>query len=187
MNRVEIKIGGFGGQGVILAGMIIGRGAALYDGKDSTLTQSFGPEARGGACSAQVVVSDERNLYPCVSHPDVLVAMSQPAYDKFIGEVKPGGLVLYETGLVNPHAEKHPGLRFYGIPAAQFAEEMGRSMVLNIVMTGFFTALADVVSVDAVQKAVTDSVPRGTQVLNQEAFNKGYTYGKGLKEGTVQA
>ena len=102
MSRVEIKIGGFGGQGVILAGMIIGRAAAIYDHKDATLTQSFGPEARGGACSAQVVVNTERNLYPMVSSPDVLVVMSQPAFDKFLPEVKPDGLILYESSLVSP-------------------------------------------------------------------------------------
>ena len=105
MSRLEIKIGGFGGQGVILCGMIMGRAASIYDNKDATLTQSFGPEARGGACSAQVVVSSERNLYPCVTQPDILVVMSQPAYDKYITEIKPGALVLFEEILADE--EKH--------------------------------------------------------------------------------
>jgi 2-oxoglutarate ferredoxin oxidoreductase subunit gamma len=179
MSRLEVKIGGFGGQGVILAGMILGRAAALHDGKDATLTQSFGPEARGGACSAQVVISRERNLYPCVTRPDILVVMSQPAYDKFILGVKPGGLVLYEENLVTP-ADLPQGCRAFGIPATRFAEEMGRKMVLNIVMLGFFAAVSDTVAKDAMEKAVAESVPRGTQLLNQDAFTRGYEFGAAL-------
>ncbi|NMB74395.1 MAG: pyruvate ferredoxin oxidoreductase [Myxococcales bacterium] len=178
-QRVELKIGGFGGQGVILAGMIMGRGAAIHDGLDATLTQSFGPEARGGACSAQVVLSPDRNLYPCVSHPDILVVMSQPAYDKFIGEVKPGALLLYEESLVKPEPLP-PGVKAYGIPATQLAEELGRRMVLNIVMVGFLAALTDAVSLEAVKKALAESVPKGTEKLNLDAFQKGFEYGRKL-------
>jgi 2-oxoglutarate ferredoxin oxidoreductase subunit gamma len=181
MSRVEVKIGGFGGQGVILAGIILGRAAAIYDGKDATMTQSFGPEARGGACSAQVVVSSERNLYPCVVNPDILAVMSQPAYEKFIAEVKPDALVLFEESLVIPH-DLPPGCRAYGIPATRIAEEMGRKMVLNIVMLGFFTALADVVSADAVSKAIADSVPPGTHKLNQDAFIRGHEFGQEIRK-----
>jgi 2-oxoglutarate ferredoxin oxidoreductase subunit gamma len=181
MSRVEVKIGGFGGQGVILSGIILGRAAALHDGKDATLTQSFGPEARGGACSAQVVISRERNLYPCVTRPDVLVVMSQPAYDKFIVDMNPGGLVLYEENLVKPRDESK-NLKTFGIPATKIAEGMGRKMVLNIVMLGFFTALSGMVAVEAVENAVAESVPRGTQKLNQDAFRRGYNYGMELKK-----
>ena len=181
MSRLEIKIGGFGGQGVILCGMIMGRAASIYDNKDATLTQSFGPEARGGACSAQVVVSSERNLYPCVTQPDILVVMSQPAYDKYITEIKPGALVLFEEILVKP-GPRPQGSRIYGIPATRFAEELGRSMVLNIVMLGFFTALSNLVALDAMKKAVADSVPRGTLKLNEDAFMKGYHYGLELQK-----
>ncbi|MBN2495778.1 MAG: 2-oxoacid:acceptor oxidoreductase family protein [Deltaproteobacteria bacterium] len=180
MSRTEIKIGGLGGQGVILAGMILGRAAALYDDMDATLTQSFGPEARGGACSAQVVVNTERNLYPCVTRPDILVVMSQPAYERFVMEVKPGALVLYEESLVETH-HLPEGCRAFGIPATRFAEELGRRMVLNIIMVGFLTALADVVSVEAARKAVVDSVPKGTEKLNLGAFEKGYEFGLDIK------
>jgi 2-oxoglutarate ferredoxin oxidoreductase subunit gamma len=176
MSRVEVKIGGFGGQGVILCGMILGRAAALHDGKDATLTQSFGPEARGGACSAQVVLSRERNLYPCVESPDILVVMSQPAYDKFIPDVVDEGLVLFEDILVKPMSSDR-GIRMYGIPATRIAEEMGRKMVLNIVMLGFLAALSDVVAAEAVEKAVAELVPRGTQKLNQDAFRRGFNFG----------
>jgi 2-oxoglutarate ferredoxin oxidoreductase subunit gamma len=182
MSRVEIRISGFGGQGVILAGIILGRAAALHDGKDATLTQSFGPEARGGACSAQVVLSRERNLYPCVNRPDILVAMSQPAYDKYITELADNALVLYEENLVDP-VDLPQGCRSYGIPATRFAEDIGRKMVLNIIMLGFVTALSDAVSSQAVKKAVAESVPRGTQKLNEDAFDRGYAYGLSLKDG----
>lgn len=181
MSRVEVKIGGFGGQGVILAGMILGRAAALHDGKDATLTQSFGPEARGGACSAQVVIDTERNLYPCVTRPDILLVMSQPAYEKFVTGVQPDGLVLYEQALVEP-GDLPAGCRVYGIPATRFAEDMGRKMVLNIVMLGFFTAVSGLVAKDAMEQAVAESVPRGTQKLNQDAFTRGYEYGVQLLE-----
>lgn len=180
MDRVEIKIGGFGGQGVILAGMIVGRAAALYENKDATLTQSFGPEARGGSCSAQVVISSERNLFPGVLKPDILMVMSQPAYDKFVGDINPNGLLLYEESLVKT-GDLPSGVRSYGIPATRLAEQLGRKMVLNIVMVGFLTALADLVSYDGAKKAVVDSVPKGTENLNLEAFNQGYEFGRKLR------
>ncbi|HOX46546.1 MAG TPA: 2-oxoacid:acceptor oxidoreductase family protein [Myxococcota bacterium] len=180
MSRTEIKIGGFGGQGVILAGMIIGRAAALHDDKDATLTQSFGPEARGGACSAQVVVSTERNLYPCVTAPDVLVVMSQPAYEQYVGGIRPDALVLYESSLVEPNGLP-AGCRSFGIPATSFAEELGRRMVLNIVMLGFFAALCDVVSEGAIRQALAASVPKGTERLNLDAFTRGLDYGRALR------
>jgi len=181
VSRVEIKIGGFGGQGVILAGIIIGRAAALHDGKDATLTQTFGPEARGGACSAQVVISRERNLYPVVTCPDVLVVMSQPAFDKFSLDISPQGLVLYEESLVSP-GELQAECKAFGIPATRFAEEMGRKMVLNIIMLGFFAALSDLVAAEAIKEAISESVPAGTQKLNLNAFTRGYNYGLELRK-----
>ncbi len=181
MSRVEIKIGGFGGQGVILAGQIIGRAGALYNGKEATLTQSFGPEARGGSCSAQVVISTTRNLYPCVTNPDVLMIMSQPAYDKYASELRSGALLLFEESLVKPIALP-AGVQAYGIPAVRLAEELGHKMVLNIVMVGFFAALADVVTLVAIRKSVVDLVPPGTEKLNLDAFDRGYTFGCALRK-----
>ncbi len=182
MSRMEIKIGGFGGQGVILTGMIIGRAAAIYDGRSATLTQSFGPEARGGACSAQLVICDEKSFFPFVVKPDILTVMSQPACDKFGGELKPGGVLLYESSLVDPNRLPVPAKKF-GINATSIAEQMGRRMVLNIVMLGFFAALADVVQAEAVRKAVEDLVPRGTTRLNLDAFQRGFEAGVKLKQG----
>jgi 2-oxoglutarate ferredoxin oxidoreductase subunit gamma len=177
MATTEIKIGGLGGQGVILSGMIIGKAAALFDGKDATMTQAFGPEARGSACSAQLIVSDAPILYPYVTRPDILVTMSQEAYARFSPAIADDGVLLIEDELVK--LGKLPsGVKVLGIPATRLAEELGRKLVLNIVMVGFFAAAAtEVVSADALRKAVVDSVPAGTEKLNLSAFDLGFEHG----------
>jgi 2-oxoglutarate ferredoxin oxidoreductase subunit gamma len=179
MGISEIKIGGFGGQGVILTGIIIGRAASIYDDKFATMTQAFGPEARGSACSSQVIVSGDPILYPYVTHPGILVVMSQEAFTKFYPQMPDEGLLLYESDLVQTNGLK-PGIQPFGIPATRFAEELGRKMVLNIVMTGFFTAVTGVIGMEAMRKAVEASVPPGTESLNLQAFQKGYDYGAEL-------
>lgn len=179
MTTTEIKFGGLGGQGVILAGIITGKAAALFDNKEATLTQAFGPEARGSACSAQVVVSDGKILYPYVTRPRILVSMSQDAYNKFSPEVANGGLLLIEQDMVKPDPIPNDA-KVFGVPATRIAEELGRRMVLNIVMVGFFTSVAKVVGVDAMRKAVEDSVPRGTTDLNLKAFDRGFEWGEKL-------
>lgn len=176
MRLTEIRIAGFGGQGVILSAMVIGKAYAIFEGMHATMTQSFGPESRGGACSAQLVLSDEPILYPYVTRPDVLVAMSQEAYSKFAPELRPGGLLLVEQDLVR--LCKFPeGARVYGIPATRLAEELGRRMVLNIVMVGFFGSVTGLVGEAALAKAIEDSVPPALRELNLKAFRKGYEYG----------
>jgi 2-oxoglutarate ferredoxin oxidoreductase subunit gamma len=175
----EIRIAGFGGQGVILAAAVVGKAAAIYQGGYATMTQSFGPEARGGSSSAQVILSSEPILYPYVTHPDVLVVMSQEAYKRFAPQLKPGGVLITEQELV--HIDKLPsGIRVYGVPATRLAEELGRKVVLNIVMVGFFGAVTNLVDPDALRKAVADSVPPAMQKLNLQAFDKGFEYGATL-------
>lgn len=176
MSQVEIKIGGFGGQGVILAGEILGRAAAIYDGKQATFTRSFGPEARGGACNAQIIVSDEKIFYPYVTRPDVLAVMSQAAYDRFASELSPTGLLLIESDLVRIRSLAE-GQRLHAIAATRIAEELGRKIVLNMVMLGFFAAVTGIVSHDSMEKAIIESVPKGTEELNLKAFEKGYEEG----------
>ncbi len=184
MERTEIRIAGFGGQGVILAGMIIGRAASIYQDLQATLVQSFGPEARGGACSAQVVLAQDTIHFPYVEHSDILVVMSQEASRIFAPRVRAGGMILYEQDLVS--AESFPeGVRAFGVPATRIAEELRRSMILNIVMVGFFTAVTGTISRKAASDAVRSSVPAGTESLNLRAFDRGFEYGSGLfeKEG----
>jgi len=179
MGSSGIRIAGFGGQGVILAGIVIGKAAAIHDGKFATLTPSFGPEARGSACSAQLIVSDEPILYPYLTQPDILVVMSQEAHTRFGAGLKPAGMLLYEQDLIHLDNTTQ-GIRHYGIPATRFAEELGRKLVLNMVMVGFVTALAGLATPQAVRKAIADSVPKGTENLNLAAFQKGLEFGQGL-------
>jgi 2-oxoglutarate ferredoxin oxidoreductase subunit gamma len=176
MRLTEIRVAGFGGQGVILAAMVIGKAASIFQGGHATMTQNFGPESRGGACSAQVILSGDPILYPYVTSPDVLIAMSQEAYTRFAPELKPGGLLLVEQDLV--HLGKLPeGARVYGVPATRLAEELGRRMVLNVVMVGFFAAVTGLLEEQALRAAVEDSVPPAFRELNLKAFQKGLEYG----------
>jgi 2-oxoglutarate ferredoxin oxidoreductase subunit gamma len=180
MAKTEIRVGGLGGQGVILCGHIIGKAASIFDQKHSTLIQAFGPEARGSACSAQVTVADEAIGYPYVKNPDILVVMSPDAYTQFAPQLKPTGILLYEDELITVDERLPKGVRAYGVPATRFAEELGRRLVLNIVMVGFFTGVTGLVSLGAVERAVRDSVPKGTEDLNMRALRKGYEYGHEL-------
>src|SRR3989304_3127627 len=100
--KTEIRIAGLGGQGVILAGYILGKTASIYSNKHATLTQSYGPESRGSACSAQVILSDSEIFYPALIKPDILLVMSQEAETKFSGQVKKEGIILYDSSLVTP-------------------------------------------------------------------------------------
>jgi 2-oxoglutarate ferredoxin oxidoreductase subunit gamma len=175
----EIRIAGFGGQGVILAAAVIGKAAAIFQGGYATMVQAFGPEARGGSSSAQVILSDEPVLYPYITTPDILVVMSQEAADRFTPQLKPGGILITEQELVR--VDRYPpGVRAFGVPATRMAEELGRKMVMNVVMTGFFGAVACLFPPDALRKAVADSVPQATQKLNLQAFEKGFEYGSQL-------
>lgn len=179
MRLTEIRVAGFGGQGVILCATVIGKAASIYQGGFATMTQSFGPEARGGSSSAQVILSDAPIHYPYVTRPDILVVMSQEAYTRFSPELKPGGMLLIERDLVRLAGPVHD-VRCYGVPATRLAEELGRKMVLNVVMVGFFGAVAGLVPVGALRQAVADSVPSAMQKLNLDAFDKGYEYGARL-------
>jgi 2-oxoglutarate ferredoxin oxidoreductase subunit gamma len=179
MSATEIKFAGLGGQGVILAGIIIGRAASIYENKYATLTQSFGPEARGSACSAQVILSNEKILYPYVTRPEILMALSQEAFNKFLPEARDNAIVIIEEELVRPKGLKS-GMKVFGIPATRLAEELGRKMILNIVMVGFFTAVTRLIDYEAVKEAVKASVPHGTEHMNLRAYERGYEYGQAL-------
>ena len=180
MPKTEIKIGGFGGQGVILSGYILGRAASIFDTKYATMIQAFGPEARGSSCSAQLIVSDEAISYPYITAPNLMIIMSQEAYTKYSPELAEGGTLITEEELVVPHNLRRD-ISHYSIPATRFAEELGKRIVVNIIMIGFTTALSAVVSVDAAREAVKVSVPKGTENFNLKAFQKGYDYGLSLR------
>ena len=176
MPVTEIRIAGFGGQGVILSAIVIGKAACIVEGGYSTMTQSFGPEARGGACSAQVILSDQPVLYPYVTRPDILVVMSQEAYNRFTPELKENGMLVVEQDMVRV-SDLPAGVRVHSVPATRLAEELGKRMVLNVVMVGFFGAVAGSVRPEALRQAVADSVPPAFRDLNLKAFDKGFEYG----------
>lgn len=181
MQLTEIRVAGFGGQGVILSATIIGKAAAIYQNAFATMTQSFGPEARGGSSSAQVILSDTPILYPYVTRPDILVVMSQEAYTRFTPELKPGGTLIIERDLVRV-SQVPSGTRCFGVPATRLAEELGRRMVLNVVMVGFFGAVVGILHPGSLRQAVADSVPTAMQKLNLDAFDKGFEYGTKVLE-----
>jgi 2-oxoglutarate ferredoxin oxidoreductase subunit gamma len=172
--RTEIRITGYGGQGVVLSAYIVGRACAIGAGRHATMIQSFGPEARGSACSATLVLSDTEVLYPYVRRPDVFVAMSTEGYDKYRDELKDDGILVYEQDLVHPRLkDAQPA---FGIPSTRIAEGLGRSLVQNIVMVGFFTAVTRLVTRGEAREAVRASVPAGTEDLNLQAFDRGYEH-----------
>ena len=171
----RIKIAGFGGQGIILSAYIVGKAVSVFDGKSASMTQAYGPEARGGACSSQLVVEDNEVHYPLVDTADVLIAMSQEGYDKFLNILRDGGKLVYDSSLVNPNKD-HSKYKEFMIPATKIAEEMGKKIVANIVMLGFATKVAEIASAEGMRKAVMESVPGKFVELNLKAFKRGYEY-----------
>lgn len=174
--RQEIRFAGFGGQGIISAGRIAGQGAVIFDGKHAVLTQSYGPEARGGACAAEVVVSDTSVDYPVVGTPDVAVIMSQEAYGTYGRDIQPGGTLILDEDLVEH--EPRTDVRLLLVPATRIAEGLGRKIVANVVVLGALAAAVSTLSKDALLKAVLAAVPPQTRDLNQKAFEAGYAYVK---------
>jgi 2-oxoglutarate ferredoxin oxidoreductase subunit gamma len=173
----EIRFSGFGGQGIIRCGLITGKAVSLFDNRFATMTQSFGPEARGSACSSQVVVSDERVLYPYITKPEILVAMSQDAYDKYEPDLRDDGILIIDTDLVKPRPARAK-IRQYAIPATRFAEELGNRIYANLVMLGFFTAITGVVTPEAMKKSLPGLIPKRFIEVNIKAFSQGYEFGQ---------
>ncbi len=183
MGRVSIKLSGFGGQGIILSGYIIGKAASLHDGRFATHTQSYGPEARGGACAAEVIISDDEPVdYPFILTADVLVSMSQEAFDTYLPVLKETGTLVYDGDLVSVHdlSEK---VSAHSVPATRIAEELGNKIVANVVMLGFLAAVTRAVSKAAMLRCIEESVPRRFVELNRTAFERGWNhFENGAKE-----
>lgn len=180
MVHKEIRLGGFGGQGIITAGKIVGKAAAIFDKKNAVFTQSYGPEARGGACSSEVVVSEEDIAFPKVQTPDIVILMSQEAYVKFGNNLPKGAIMLTDSELVKMD-KKPEGVEVYSLPATSIANELGKRMVANIVMIGFLAGIDNAISEKALRESVLSSVPKGTEELNTKAFEKGLEHGRKLR------
>lgn len=181
MPRYEIRLGGLGGQGIVLAGVVLGTAAVIFDGKKATQTQSYGPEARGGACKSEVVISDSEIDYPKVEQPDLIGVMSQEAFDRYVDDVKPGGVVIYDPDMVLSLREIK-NAKMYAVPTVRMAEKIGKRIVANMVMIGSVTAASKAIDPKAVEKAIVRFVPRGTDKLNLSAFTAGFDHTLKLME-----
>ena len=175
MPRTEIRIAGFGGQGVVLAGVLFGKAAVLCEGKHAIQTQSYGASARGGAARSDVIVSDDEIVYPQVTAPDVMVAFTTEALNKYQSELKEDAVIIIDEDLVTP--PEKTSFRIFRVPATSIAiNEFGRGIVANMIMLGFLTALTEVVSTQALEETITAGVPKGTEELNLAAFRRGVEY-----------
>jgi len=175
--RLEIRVAGFGGQGIMRTGLMLAMAACIHGDKNAVQTESYGPESRGGACKSEVVISDEEIDFPKVLEPDVLIAMSQEAYNTYVDKVKKGGTILLDPDLVQKQ-KASLGIRVFRVPATKIAEELGKTIVANVVMLGAFASITRLISAEALKKSLLDNVPKGTEKLNLAAFEKGYDYGK---------
>ncbi len=173
--KKEIRICGFGGQGVILAGFIIGKAASVFMNYNAVQSQSYGPEARGGAARSEIIVSDEKIGYPRPLGVDCFVAMSQESFDTYRGDVTDDTVIIVDPDLVKKH---NIGKPLYKIHAQKIAEELGNKIVTNIVMVGAFTSIFKLLEFDAMKESVIDSVPKRFTELNIKAFERGLEAGK---------
>jgi len=173
--KKEVRICGFGGQGVILAGFIIGKAASVFMDFNAVQSQSYGPEARGGAARSEVIISDEKIGYPRPTGVDILVAMSQESFDSYRGDIDKDTIIVVDPDLVRKYDIGRP---VYTIHAQKIAQELGNKIVTNIIMVGAFTAIFGLLTHEAVKQSVLDSVPSRFKELNEKAFEKGLEAGK---------
>ena len=179
--HLEIKFAGFGGQGMILAGHIVGKAATIYEDYNVVLTRSYGPEARGGASSSNVIIDTSTIDYPYVTDLDALIVMSQESYDKYIDLLRERGFLFFDSNLVKISKDDRKRFKVYSISATEIAEKLGRHIVANIVMLGFFVRITGYLKYESVLDAVLTTVPPKTIELNKTAFNKGFEYGEKLQ------
>jgi 2-oxoglutarate ferredoxin oxidoreductase subunit gamma len=178
--KKEIRICGFGGQGVILAGFIIGKAASVFMNYNAVQSQSYGPEARGGAARSEVIVSDGKIGYPRPTSVDLFVAMSQESFDTYRDDIRDDTVIVIDPDLVPKH---NIGRSVYKVHAQKIAEELGNKIVTNIVMVGASTSIFGLLDHEAVRKSVLDSVPSRFKELNEKAFEKGLEAGKNAIKG----
>jgi 2-oxoglutarate ferredoxin oxidoreductase subunit gamma len=178
--RIEVRFAGFGGQGIIKSGIIVAAAASIHAGKNSVQTQSYGPESRGGACKSEVVISEQEIDFPKLVQPDVLVVMSQAAYNDYADDIKQGGLIILDPDMI-PTQKDLGKVKIFKVPATKMADQLGRRIVANIVMIGAFVAITKLLDENAVKESIKENIPKGTEELNLAAFEKGYEYGNSLK------
>lgn len=179
MERYEVRLSGSGGQGLILAGKILAEAAAIYEGRNAVQTQSYGPEARGGASKAEVVISDGEIDYPKAIELDLLLSLTQESCSKYSSDLKDGSILIVDSGLVKELPEGD--YRLYSAPITDIAvNKVGKAVVTNIVALGIVTRISGIVSEESMKKAILARVPKGTEELNMKAFDEGFKAGEEL-------
>lgn len=176
--RTEIRLSGRGGQGLILAGIVLAEACGVYEEKEVVQTQSYGPEARGGASRAEVVISDGQIRYPRAYDPDILVSLSQEAFDRFAPHMKKKGLIFADSFYV--HTDRKDVIP---MPFSETARnEIGREVVTNIVMLGALSAATGIVKLDSLKKAVQHRIRKAFIEINMQALEAGFKLGKEWKK-----
>ncbi len=179
-ERFEIRLSGEGGQGLVLAGKVLAEAAALYDGKNATQSQSYGPEARGGASRSDVIISTGEIDYPKAVNLDILLALTQESVDKYIKDLKKGGILVVDSDTI--HNIPKGDFKVIKAPIIRLArEEIGKVIVANMVALGVIVGMTNVVSQEAAENALLTRVPKGTQEINLKAFNLGLEEAKKAK------
>lgn len=176
--RREIRIAGFGGQGTVLAGYLLGKAFSLYQNLEAVMTQAYGPEARGGASSSNIVVADREIAFPFVQKADILIALSQEAYSKFRLDTKPEAMIILDTSLVTPE----PDDQTLGLPATEIAEKLGHRIVANVVMLGYLCGCQEWIQAVALREAINTTLKDKTIVLNLKAFQEGLAHAAELEQ-----
>jgi 2-oxoglutarate ferredoxin oxidoreductase subunit gamma len=169
MARQDVRLSGFGGQGIVLAGYLLGKAAAIHAGREAVFTQSYGPEARGGACAAHVSIADEPIEYPYFEDADCLVAMSQEAYTTYRLATRPSAMVIVDADLVTGGGDE-----VHRVPFTRIAEELGQRIVSNVVMLGYVTGLTGIVPRAAMEETIRTGVRARAVELNLQAFSRGF-------------
>lgn len=183
-GRYEVRLSGEGGQGLVLAGKILAEAAAIYDDKNATQSQSYGPEARGGASRSEVIISQGEIDYPKAENLDLLLALTQEALDKYLKDLKPDGLLIVDEDAVTRIPDGK--WRLLRVPFVRTArDKLGKGIVANIVALGTIVFLSKIVTEEAVEQAILARVPRGTEELNGRAFRLGLELAeRGTNAGT---
>ena len=169
--NLEIRLGGVGGQGIALAGTLLGKAAAIYDGKEAVFTQTHGPEARGGASRADVIIGEQPVAYPFVTHPDILAVLFQEAYERFRPALKPDGVLIVDADLVTLHDDDNDAIR---LPAVRVATELGNKLVSNIVLLGYLAGATGAVSREGLEQALRAAVAKQHLDIDLAALEAGF-------------
>ena len=177
---------GLGGQGMITAGIILARSIAIYGKKYVAQSQSYGPEARGGSAKSEVVISDEKIIYPHVINPDILVVMSKEAMKKYLDKLKPNGILIYDSSILEKPERK--GINIYAVPATKIAfENLNTKGVANIVMLGALIQITQIINKKLIEKTIKEVFPEKFWKIDIKALNMGVEYAKKLTKSSQEA